>query len=70
MWQNANGMSQGNEPVRSAQCARSAKEGRRSTRWEHEGLLDEMAERVRDNPQVMKQRKEIVEHPFGRSNGR
>ncbi len=24
-----------------------------------------MAARVRDNPQVMKQRKQIVEHPFG-----
>ncbi len=51
-------------PIR-AQCTRSQKEGRRITRWEHEGLLDAMAERVRNNPQVMKARKEIVEHPFG-----
>ncbi len=51
-------------PIR-AQCTRRAKEGRRITRWEHEGLLDEMADRVHDNPQVMKQRKQIVEHPFG-----
>ena len=41
------------------------KGGRRITRWEHEGLLDDMAERVRTNPQIMKQRKQIVEHPFG-----
>ena len=51
-------------PIR-AQCTRSAKDGRRITRWEQEGLLDDMAERVRDNPQIMNQRKQIVEHPFG-----
>jgi hypothetical protein len=51
-------------PIR-GQCTRSAKEGRRITRWEHEGLLDAMAERVLMHPDVMKQRKQIVEHPFG-----
>ena len=51
-------------PIR-GQCTRSAKEGRRITRWEHEGLLDAMAERVRMHPDVMKPRKQIVEHPFG-----
>ncbi len=30
-----------------------------------EHLLDAMAERVRSSPQIMRQRKEIVEHPFG-----
>ncbi len=54
----------GSCPIRK-QCTRSATEGRRITRWEYEGLLDDMAARVRDNPQVMKQRKQIVEHPFG-----
>ncbi len=54
----------GSCPIRK-QCTRSATEGRRITRWEQEGLLDAMAERVRGNPQVMKQRKQIVEHPFG-----
>ncbi|HEV2124087.1 MAG TPA: transposase, partial [Chloroflexota bacterium] len=54
----------GNCPIR-AQCTRSHKEGRRITRWEHEHLLDAMAERVRDHPEVMRQRKELVEHPFG-----
>ncbi len=54
----------GSCPIRK-QCTRSATEGRRITRWEHEGRLDAMAERVRGNPQVMKQRKQIVEHPFG-----
>ncbi len=54
----------GSCPLRK-QCTRSAKEGRRITRWEHEGLLDAMANRVRSTPQIMKQRKQIVEHPFG-----
>ena len=30
-----------------------------------EDLLDAMAERVRAHPDIMRQRKEIVEHPFG-----
>lgn len=51
-------------PMR-AHCTRSQQEGRRITRWEDEHLLDAMAERVRSSPQIMRQRKEIVEHPFG-----
>jgi hypothetical protein len=47
-----------------AQCTRN-KKGRRITRWEDEGILDAMAERVRARPEIMKQRKQIVEHPFG-----
>jgi Transposase DDE domain len=30
-----------------------------------EHLLDEMARRVRSRPEVMKRRKQLVEHPFG-----
>jgi transposase len=45
-------------------CTRS-KEGRRITRWVDEHLLEEMAQRVRRRPEVMKRRKELVEHPFG-----
>lgn len=45
-------------------CTRN-KGGRRITRWIDEGLLEEMERRVTENPQIMKQRKEIVEHPFG-----
>ncbi len=51
-------------PIRT-RCTGSKRKGRRITRWEHEGLLDTMAERVRDNPDIMRQRKQIVEHPFG-----
>ena len=46
-------------------CTRNQSKGRRITRWEHEGILDTMTERIRTNRAVMRQRKEIVEHPFG-----
>ena len=38
---------------------------RRIKRWVHEELLEEMARRVRAEPDKVKQRKCIVEHPFG-----
>jgi len=37
----------------------------RIKRWEHEAILERIAERVRSSPTVMKLRKQIVEHPFG-----
>jgi transposase len=37
----------------------------RIKRWEHEAILERIAERVRYNPQIMKLRQQIVEHPFG-----
>jgi transposase len=46
------------------QCTRS-QGGRRITRWVDEHLLEEMEQRVRSRPEVMKRRKELVEHPFG-----
>jgi transposase len=46
------------------QCTRN-KSGRRLTRWVDEHLLEEMEQRVRSRPEVMKQRKQLVEHPFG-----
>ncbi len=49
---------------RKAHCTRG-KEGRRITRWVDEHLLEDMARRVRRRPDVMKQRKHVVEHPFG-----
>ena len=45
-------------------CTRN-KEYRRITRWVHENLLERMEERVKANVDVVKQRKQIVEHPFG-----
>ena len=47
-----------------AMCTR-AKRGRRITRWVDEHILERMAERVKANPELMDQRKRIVEHPFG-----
>lgn len=45
-------------------CTRN-KEYRRITRWVHEDLLERMEQRVKANRELMKQRKQIVEHPFG-----
>ena len=47
-----------------AQCTRS-KEYRRISHWVHEDILERMANRVKANWELMKQRKQIVEHPFG-----
>jgi transposase len=47
-------------------CTRN-KENRRSTRWVHEDLLEEMQQRVTANPEKVRLRKSIVEHPFGTS---
>jgi len=38
---------------------------RRITRWEHEHVLEAVQRRLDLNPQAMRQRREVVEHPFG-----
>lgn len=38
---------------------------RRVTRWEHEELLDAMQERLDHSPDIMRIRRQTVEHPFG-----
>ena len=38
---------------------------RRISRWEHEHVLEAVQRRLDENPQVMRQRRETVEHPFG-----
>lgn len=45
-------------------CTRN-KRGRRITRWVDEAILEQMSERVKNNPEKMKKRKELAEHPFG-----
>jgi len=45
-------------------CTRN-KEGRRITRWVHEEIIEQTQQRVIAQPEIMKQRKQIVEHPFG-----
>jgi transposase len=47
-----------------AQCTRH-KGGRRSTRGVDEPRLEQMAQRVQARPEILQQRKEMVEHPFG-----
>jgi transposase len=37
----------------------------RIKRWEHEGVLERIEQRVKANPVVLKLRKQLVEHPFG-----
>lgn len=46
------------------QCTRN-KANRTITREEDEHLMEEMAERMVQAPEKIKQRKELVEHPFG-----
>ena len=38
---------------------------RKMTRWEHEVVLDRAQARLDRNPQMMRTRKAVVEHPFG-----
>jgi len=37
---------------------------RRITRWEHEHVLEAVQQRLDQNPQAMRQRRETAEHPF------
>jgi len=47
-----------------AKCTRN-KENRRITRAAFEEVQEKMAERVAQNPQLMRRRKAIIEHCFG-----
>ena len=38
---------------------------RRIKRWEHEHILEAAQERLDRNPEAMRTRREVVEHPFG-----
>lgn len=38
---------------------------RRVSRWEHEGILDKMEQRLARDPEKMRTRRETVEHPYG-----
>jgi transposase len=48
------------------QCTRD-KDGRRMTRWVDAHILERMEERLKVTPELMRERKHIVEHPFGTS---
>lgn len=47
-----------------AQCSRS-KTGRKIKRWAHHEVLDRLRERLKENPEILRRRKALVEHPFG-----
>ena len=47
-----------------AQCTTSPR-GRYIYRWEHEAVLDRLKQRLATNPEIIKQRKAIIEHVFG-----
>jgi transposase len=47
-----------------AQCTTSA-QPRRIRRWEHEAVLDAMQARLDNAPEMMRIRRQTVEHPFG-----
>jgi transposase len=47
-----------------SRCTRN-KDGRKITRWVDEQLLEEMEERLRCDPALFAQRKELSEHPYG-----
>ncbi len=38
---------------------------RRVTRWEHEAILEAMQDRLDCNPEIMRIRRQTVEHPYG-----
>lgn len=47
-----------------SKCTR-AKDVRHIFRWEHEDIIDEMRQRVKENPEIIAARRNMVEHPFG-----
>ncbi|MCC8959816.1 hypothetical protein H8B02_42355 [Bradyrhizobium sp. Pear77] len=50
--------------VRSNPNARQDQSG--GLQWEHEHLLEAVPQRLDANPEAMRQRRETIEHPFGR----
>jgi hypothetical protein len=46
-----------------AQCTTGRE--RRVTRWEHEAILEAMQERLDCDPEIMRVRRQTVEHPYG-----
>ena len=49
---------------RRSECT-SNKNGRIISRWVHEQILEEMRQRIKAHPDILKKRKSMVEHPFG-----
>lgn len=52
-----------NCPIR-LKCT-SSKAGRYIRRWEHEHIIEQMQQKLEENPQYMQDRRNMAEHPFG-----
>lgn len=48
-----------------AQCLTPGVAYRRISRWEHEWIMEQNAERLKANPDMMRTRMSLAEHPFG-----
>ena len=48
-----------------SKCTKSTENRRTIYRWVHEAVLEQMHERVLQNPEKLAKRKQLVEHPFG-----
>ena len=48
-----------------ARCTRSKRNNRRIYRWIHEAIIDKMRTRMAQQPDHVKRRAQLVEHPFG-----
>jgi hypothetical protein len=46
-------------------CTTGKKHGRRIRRWVEQEVLERLQERIRGQPELLKKRKELAEHPFG-----
>lgn len=51
-------------PLRN-QCLSDKGQNKQLQRWEHEEFIEQHDKRVKQNPQKMRQRSALVEHPFG-----
>lgn len=51
-------------PLRS-RCTKSKTKDRRIKRWEHEEVTDRLRARLASQPEMMRKRKGLAEHPFG-----
>ena len=46
-------------------CTRNRRDGRLIYRWVNEAIIEEMHDRMKRHPEILKKRKALVEHPFG-----
>ena len=46
-------------------CTTAKQNNRRIERWIHEEIIEDMQQRLKEKPEMMELRKQLVEHPFG-----